>query len=62
MSKPLTVRRPFRCRTCQRGWSVFAPVNALVQPLRCIFCGFVGVTAEQAVVLLLGGRERPFYR
>ena len=60
----LTVRRPYRCTVlaCGRSWSVFAPLDRVVLPGRCVFCGLLRVRVLPAMVLMPGGREEPAWR
>jgi len=59
----LTVLHPFRCtvQTCRREWCVTAPIDQLVLPGPCLFCGLLRVEALPATVLLPGGLEAPLW-
>lgn len=54
-----TVRRPYHCTACGRSWSVFAPLNRVVLPGPCLFCGLHRVQVEPPMVMLPGGLEEP---
>jgi hypothetical protein len=53
-----TIRYPFKCGACGRGWSVFAPLGRAIPPSGCVFCGLLRFSADEPMVLMPGGGER----